>query len=1030
MKLYMCHNHVYIAQCGTARQPHQSKLKTEIIPTLLNHRYITGLFVAWLLMIGSVAIVHAQKTGPAYDDFFKGVYQYEHGFFQQSITTFEAFRKEYPHHTLDESAYYYEVKAKAQIDSTKMPVYYEGYIRKYPQGSKARELLVELGTRADNAGNYDDALTYYQRALKHESSSIPSSKIYYWMAETAESKGDYDLSRKYYLTVAQKYPKSKFAPQALYARGRSYINHGDYSDASAAFELLKQKYPNDPMTRRIGTALGESYYKQKQYAKAIDALKKAIPYLDDEGTSKAVYLIAESYNYLNNFKEASNYYLRYINLNKGNDKARYAYYGLGWVYNKQGIYHWAADAFAKAAKGNDEIARKALYYKAVNEKLGGKYENALNTFREFGKKYKSGLWVQQVYYEWAVTAFQTGRYVETIETCLKLVRNDAPLKKPGQVFSLLGQAYFANNEYSRAMEAFDQAAKAGKAEPGVVEQSRFQKAWVMYQNQAYEQARPIFQDLYTQAPKSSIGKQSLFWSADCYYHLDKYGPAASQFEAFIKQYPDNKQVGAARYSLGWAYFKMGEYEKAIPPFKSFLQHYSPPPIALFPYNVDTELRIGDAYYALKDYEQAISYYQKAENSKDGGDYALYQISNCYYRGDQSYEAVTTLRTLLKKFPESSIAQHAQYNIGYIYFLTGNYEQAIDEFETVIKRYPGTSWAARAQYNIGDAYYNATKFNKAVDAYKQVLNNYPKSNLIIEAVNGIQYAQIASGKPDSSSAVLESFLSNHPQSNTADRLRFRQAENLLQSGDYKSAISSFKEYIRITNNDHMVAEAYFNLADAYEQINNIPQAIAAYQAIVDQYPKSDRVPVALLNLGRLSRKTNEYDAAIGYYQKLLGASNNYRLEALIGLGETYLSMNQPEKARDQFEKGLQFRPNSDLCQLGVGQVALQEKNYDQAQNIFSKLSSQNTAEPGARAQYYLGLALQDQNKYSDAIKEFSKVKVLYEAYANWVSEAMLHTAQCYKALNNPADETNTLKAIIHDYPGTQAAQEAQKLLKQK
>jgi TolA-binding protein len=112
------------------------------------------------------------------------------------------------------------------------------------------------------------------------------------------------------------------------------------------------------------------------------------------------------------------------------------------------------------------------------------------------------------------------------------------------------------------------------------------------------------------------------------------------------------------------------------------------------------------------------------------------------------------------------------------------------------------------------------------------------------------------------------------------------------------------------------------------------------------------------------------------------------------------------------------------------VALQEKNYDQAQSIFSKLSSQNTAEPGARAQYYLGLAYQDQNKYSDAIQAFSKVKVLYEAYANWVSEAMLHTAQCYKALNNPADETNTLKAIIHDYPGTLAAQEAQKLLKQK
>ncbi len=983
-----------------------------------------------MLIIGPITVAYAQKAGPSYDAFFRGVYQYDHGFFRESISTFEAFRKKYPHHALDESAFYYEVKAKAQADSTRTAAFYGQYLKQYPEGSKARDLLVELAIRAGKSGKYAEALNDYQKALKHEGSSISDAKIYYWMGESAASKGDDDQSRSYYMAVADKFPKSKWAPHALYARGRSFLNHGDYKDASADFELLKKRYPNDPVTRRIGTALGESYYKQKQFTKAIKALKKAIPYLDDQGTSKAVYLIAESYNYLNNYKEASNYYLRYINLNKGTDKVRLAYYGLGWVYNKQGIYHWAADAFAKASAGNDVMARKALYYKAVNEKLGGKYKDALETFHEFGKRYKTGMWVQEAYYEWAVTAFQTGRYVEAIETCLNLIRNNAPLKKPGEVFSLLGQAYFANHEYTRAEQAFDQAAQAGNAKPDVKRQARFQKAWVMYENQAYKQAQPIFQELYNQDPQSSIGQQALFWSADSYYHMDKFGPAASQFQAFIKQYPGNKQAGAARYSLGWAYFKMAEYKKAIPPFQSFLKNYKPPPIALFPYDTDTELRIGDAYYALKDYDNAISYYQKAESSKDGGDYALYQIANSYYRNNQSYEAVTTLRNLLSKYPNSSLAQQAQYNIGYIYFLTGNYEQTIDEFHTVIRKYPGTSWAARAQYNIGDAYYNAGKYEKAVAAYKKVLDQYPKSGLIIDAVNGIQYAQIASGKADSSSSVLTAFLSKHPQSNMADRLRFRQAKNLMQSGDYKSAISSFKEYIRITNNKRMAAEAYFNLADAYEQINDIPEAKAAYQVIVDQYPQSDRMPVALLNLGRLSRDAGDYQAAIGYYQKLLGKGNNYRLEALTGLGQTYLSLNQPEKAKEQFGEGLKYRPDDDLSRLGLGQVALMQKDYDQAYSTFSQLAAESTAEPGARAQYYLGLTLQDQGKYQDALKEFSKVKVLYVSYAKWVSQAMLHMAQCYKALNNKTDAQNTLSSLIHDYPGSIAAKKAGELLKQK
>ncbi len=238
--------------------------------------------------------------------------------------------------------------------------------------------------------------------------------------------------------------------------------------------------------------------------------------------------------------------------------------------------------------------------------------------------------------------------------------------------------------------------------------------------------------------------------------------------------------------------------------------------------MDTKLRIGDSYYAMKEYPQAIQYYNQVVGSDPGGDYALYQIANSYYRSDQSYEAVTTLRKLLKMYPNSGLREQAQYNIGYIYFLINNYQQAITEFQMVIKRYPGSNWAARAQYNIGDAYYNAGEFKKSIAAYKKVMDNYPRSSYIIEAVNGIQYAQIAAGNKDTSSEILENYLSEHPQSNMADKLRFRQAQNLLESGDYNGAIKSLKEYLRITNNDNMIPEAYYNIADAYEQENNIPK----------------------------------------------------------------------------------------------------------------------------------------------------------------------------------------------------------------
>jgi tetratricopeptide (TPR) repeat protein len=71
---------------------------------------------------------------------------------------------------------------------------------------------------------------------------------------------------------------------------------------------------------------------------AIEALEDAIPYLDEENRLKAIYLIGESYNALNNFEEAARYYRIYLARVDDEEEARIGHYGLGWVYHKQDIF--------------------------------------------------------------------------------------------------------------------------------------------------------------------------------------------------------------------------------------------------------------------------------------------------------------------------------------------------------------------------------------------------------------------------------------------------------------------------------------------------------------------------------------------------------------------------------------------------------------------------------------------------------------------------------------------------------------------
>ena len=985
----------------------------------------SSLLFIFILTSGSLSAQRIQA--PKTDAYQTGVDLFEKGFFEESLKKLKQIRSNYSGSELTPFADYYIARANTGIDSSGIEYYYQNFIRDYPKHDLSKKLLRDLGHRFSDNGKYDEAISYYQESLKTFNTVATAAETEYWVAEAAAEKGDNAEARQYFLALADKYPRSSWSPKALYARGRLYLSDNKFDSSSIAFEVLKDRYPNNEITRRVGTALGESYYQQGKYQEAIDALKAAMAYLDDESKEKAIFLIAESYNFLGDFKESSKAYLQYLNLTKGTSKERSAHYGLGWLYHKQKIYHWSADSFEKAATGDDELARKALYYEAINQKLGGQYENSLKTFSEFGERYKTGLWVEQAFYEWAVSSFESGQYGDAIETLLTLIRNEKNLQDPGKVYTLLGESYFANNEFTRASIAFEEAEKIADIDPELRRQARFQKAWILYRNQAYGEAQPVFESVYAETPTSEIGAEALFWSADSYYKLRQYGDAAQRFSIFIRNYPDHELIGAARYSLGWSYFVTGDYEKAVAPLEAFLNDYNPPPIALFPYDTDTQLRIGDAYYAQGKYREAISFYNKAIGAEPGGDYAMFQVGNSYYRSGRTFEAVTTFRRVLRIYPFSRLKEQAQYNIAYIYLNSDNYSQAIEEFQTVINKYPGTEWAARSQYNIGDSYYNSGEYERAIEAYKNVLQNYPRSSYIIDAVNGIQYSQLSSTGVDSSSAVLEDFLSNNPSSGTADRLRYRQAETIYQTGDYEGAIKEFRQYLRITNSDNLTPEAYSNLGDSYRQTGQIDKAISAYQTIVDEFPNDDQTPSALIILGNLYKEKNEFDVSHQYFELLLEKGSRFSQEAYVGMGSASLAAGRTGAAKSEFEEALKINSGNPAANVGLGKVAVAESRYEDARALLVPVAEKSTTISGAEAQYYLGKIEQDQNNFEAAIENYSKVRVLFEAFEIWVSKALYNSAECHIRLGNRGEAMSILNGIIEKYPDTEGAVQAQSLL---
>ena len=406
---------------------------------------------------------------------------------------------------------------------------------------------------------------------------------------------------------------------------------------------------------------------------------------------------------------------------------------------------------------------------------------------------------------------------------------------------------------------------------------------------------------------------------------------------------------------------------------------------------------------------------------------MFQVGNSYYRSGRTFEAVTTFRRVLRIYPFSRLKEQAQYNIAYIYLNSDNYSQAIEEFQTVISKYPGTEWAARSQYNIGDSYYNAGEYDRAIEAYKNVLENYPRSSYIIDAVNGIQYSQLSSTGVDSSSAVLEDFLSNNPSSGTADRLRYRQAETVYQTGDYEGAIKEFRQYLRITNSDNLTPEAYSNLGDSYRQTGQIDKAINAYQTVVNEFPNDDQTPSALIILGNLYSGKGEYDVSHNYFELLLEKGSRFRQEAYVGMGSASLAAGRTGEAKSEFEEALKVNAGNPAANVGLGKVAVAEKRYEDAKSLLAPIADKSTTISGAEAQYYLGKIEQDQGNFEAAIENYSRVRVLFEAFEIWVSKALYNSAECHIRLGNRGEAISILNGIVEKYPDTEGAVQAKSLL---
>lgn len=162
-------------------------------------------------------------------------------------------------------------------------------------------------------------------------------------------------------------------------------------------------------------------------------------------------------------------------------------------------------------------------------------------------------------------------------------------------------------------------------------------------------------------------------------------------------------------------YNSGKYRDAIEDFQRLKDFYP-----FSKYAILAELKLGDAHYQLKQYEDAVFAYEEFEKLHPRNEaipYVIYQIGRCHYDRISTIDrdqtaaanALKTFQRLQEQFPDDRYAASAdplivecqkslaghEFYVGEFYFKSKHYPGARQRFANVLSLYPDTGYHQQA-----------------------------------------------------------------------------------------------------------------------------------------------------------------------------------------------------------------------------------------------------------------------------------------------------------------------------------------------
>lgn len=883
------------------------------------------------------------------------------------------------------------------------------FTAQYPESTKAPIAWFYLGRHYYRIKKYNQALPAFEKADIYYLTGDEVPEYYFKTGYCYFNKGENDKAAKNFHEILN--VKSKYQTAAQYYYGHIAYANNNFKTALEYFSKLDSSATFGPL---VPYYITQMYFDQGKYGEVVNYAVPVLQQKSPQNNAEIMRIVAESYYRKGDYKNALTYFDGYsqaVPVLSRDDR-----YTMGLCEFKAGNYAGAIGHFEKVIGPQDSIDQNTWYHLGACYLQEKNKTSARNAF-EFASK--AGF--QPAITELALFNYAKLSYELKLPGGLNAFRNFID-RYPQSAYAdeaneLLAELYLGTRNYKDALASLDNVKNKTTRTRGAYQKVSYFRGIELMNDGEYDQAISMFEKAILNDVAPDLRARAMYWKAEILYKQEKYETAIKQYRTYVFNpgSVNTTMYNLANYNIGYCYFQLGKYNDAQSWYRKFLAGKSEQPAI---YN-DALLRTADCFYASREFDNALQYYNQAIAAKAASsDYALYQKGVILGLQGQLESKVSTLTSLLSSYPKSKYRADALFERGRAYMMTGDDSKARENFSSILREFSGSQYARKAQLNIALTYYNARQDEQALEQFKKVISNYPGTPEATEALTSVKNIYIADGKPEDYFAYVKNIPNASVSTGAQDSITYEAAEQRYLKGNFTDASRDFSKYLTQFPDGAYRLNATFYKAECDDRNKNYSDALSGYETILGS-PSNIFTEKSLAKAAAINLENKAYTRAIEQFGKLEQTADlrDNILAAQTGLMRAHYRAAGHDQAIVYAQKLINGEKVSNElineAHLTWGRSAMALNDLTAAKKEYGYLTRQSS-QAGAEAKYMLALIDYRMNNFKASINKCYDVANQVPSYDYWIAKSFILLSDNHLALKDTFQAKATLQSILENY----------------